>query len=146
MTRGSEEKDVAARGESSAQLGEQRATAPESVPSAHTPGPWWIAPKHEGETYIVGGDYLGSGSVVCQIRTYTVGEHAESEANARLIAAAPDLYEALAQFMEKWPAAEKAINDAIVIQHIHGGTYAGLNLTGELLAMSAALAKAGRHA
>lgn len=63
--------------------------------SAHTPGPWQVKPNS------VGGPTVGpEGSVVADIRTYGgphVGgrQHPQTDANARLIAAAPDLLEAL---------------------------------------------------
>jgi hypothetical protein len=60
--------------------------------SAHTPGPW----KHEGQGDITGiendGDIQGAVDV-CSVYLRTLpGRH---EANARLIAAAPDLLDAL---------------------------------------------------
>jgi len=55
----------------------------------HTPGPWVIDPCWD----ILGNTYDGNG-MVCQITTDAVPRD-EAEANARLIAAAPDLLEAL---------------------------------------------------
>ena len=55
---------------------------------AHTAGPWAQA-HHKGDLYVRGADALES--VVCQIRIYHGAESYESAANARLIAAAPDL-------------------------------------------------------
>jgi hypothetical protein len=63
--------------------------------SNYTPGPWRVKPNS------VGGPTVGpEGSVVADIRTYGgphVGgrQHPQTDANARLIAAAPDLLEAL---------------------------------------------------
>ena len=63
--------------------------------TTHTPGPWQVKPNS------VGGPTVGpEGSVVADIRTYGgphVGgrQHPQTDANARLIAAAPDLLEAL---------------------------------------------------
>lgn len=65
--------------------------------SKHTPGPW----THEGQGDITGieDNGFGRGPVdVCSVYLRTVeGRH---EANARLIAAAPDLLEALKQARE----------------------------------------------
>ena len=52
----------------------------------HTPGPWTITPEHEDAI-----DIYGGGMVIHSI----VADHPEHEANARLIAASPDLLEAL---------------------------------------------------
>lgn len=57
----------------------------------HTPGPWVIDPCWD----ILGNTDDGNG-MVCQITTDAV-PRAEAEANARLIAAAPDMLEALKQ-------------------------------------------------
>lgn len=63
--------------------------------TTHTPGPWQVKPNS------VGGPAVGpEGSVVADIRTYGgphVGgrQHPQTDANARLVAAAPDLLEAL---------------------------------------------------
>jgi hypothetical protein len=59
--------------------------------SAHTPGPWFVAEgaNHEG-------DYAPAGSVRNETWWIAKVEDApEAEANARLIAAAPELLEAL---------------------------------------------------
>ena len=53
--------------------------------SKHTPGPWTI----EGETLVI-----GRGLFVCKMSTNTMAA-LERRANARLIAAAPELLEAL---------------------------------------------------
>jgi hypothetical protein len=59
----------------------------------HTPGPWKTWPSiHNGQTYIVKGDYTSKDNGCIA--------HADTEANARLIAAAPDLLEAL-EFIAK---------------------------------------------
>lgn len=56
--------------------------------TAHTPGPWSVSPYSS----IVGIAISGGGYVIAGVR----GDREFSESNARLIAAAPDLY-ALAQ-------------------------------------------------
>lgn len=61
----------------------------------HTPGPWTIE-GWEGEPFIVGPEvhYVNHGdpAVICKVLRY--GGTRPTEANARLIAAAPDLLEA----------------------------------------------------
>ena len=60
--------------------------------SKHTPGQWKTWPSiHNGQTYIVKGDYTSKDNGCIA--------HADTEANARLIAAAPDLLEALQVFL-----------------------------------------------
>ena len=65
--------------------------------SAHTPGPW----KHEGQGDITGIEHDGdiNGDVdVCSVYLRTLpGRH---EANARLIAATPDLLESCENLLE----------------------------------------------
>ena len=73
----------------------------------HIPGPWRVKPNS------VGGPTVGpEGSVVADIRTYGgphVGgrQHPQTDANARLIAAAPDLLEACETFAE-WLGREES--------------------------------------
>lgn len=61
----------------------------------HTPGPWRAK---DGEIVAADGDILG---VVYRTEAWSSGEPVETEdqANARLIAAAPDLLEALKAFV-----------------------------------------------
>ena len=69
----------------------------------HTPGPWHVKPNS------IGGPTVGpEDAVVADIRTYGgphVGgqQHPQTVANARLIAAAPDLLEALQYAVEQVP-------------------------------------------
>jgi hypothetical protein len=56
----------------------------------HTPGPW----KHDGEI-IYSGNYTLNNGWTNHATIAKVEDHANWEANARLIAAAPDLLEAL---------------------------------------------------
>jgi len=64
--------------------------------SKHTPGPWWLGrdPSHFGSlTSITGGsDSTGGIRSVAEVGGLDIDE---AEANARLIAAAPDMLEAL---------------------------------------------------
>jgi hypothetical protein len=68
-------------------------------------------------------------------------EYGVLEANARLIAAAPDLLAACKGFMGKWASVEPLINGAFM-QSVHGMAYTGPSLTPELNAIRAAIAKA----
>lgn len=66
-----------------------------SETSKHTPGPWVLMPEFHGDH----GQYYitdeADGSEIASVTAW-IGEHrAEAEANARLIAAAPDLLSAL---------------------------------------------------
>jgi len=58
----------------------------------HTPGPWHVGKSPENCLWVY--DNTKEGYAVANTRTYhDVYGRAEREANARLIAAAPDLYE-----------------------------------------------------
>jgi hypothetical protein len=75
-------------------------TAPKSNRTTHTPGPWEVAKKR----------YLESAGVICvehpnhdALDVITAGwseSEEEHQANARLVAAAPDLYAALKAFKQ----------------------------------------------
>jgi hypothetical protein len=66
-----------------------------TTPAAHTPGPWHTSDpftREDGRELIgigTGAEHIGYASVTCCVRM------AEAQANARLIAAAPDLLAAL---------------------------------------------------
>ena len=60
--------------------------------SNHTPGPWKANFAISGSVYIFGGDR----NFVCVFNEWR--DEANQEANARLIAAAPDLLDALRQW------------------------------------------------
>ena len=67
---------------------------------AHTPGPWKICMHMESDDLVVRSDDIYQDIVAnCQCDSYSltnqVGAAAEREANARLIAAAPEMLEAL---------------------------------------------------
>ncbi len=64
----------------------------------HTPGPWTILPGEQGRLprYIISADRLPPLKMICELGT---------KANARLIAAAPELLEALTHVL---PLAEQA--------------------------------------
>ena len=62
--------------------------------SKHTPGPWYVDTQAKRADYIrANGDELPGTCAIAQICSR--GGWSESNANARLIAAAPDLLEAL---------------------------------------------------
>jgi hypothetical protein len=82
----------------------------EEVMSKHTPGPWKI--EHDYKPYVIN---AGAGHTICAI-TGTAAIRPEAEANARLIAAAPEMLEALKLVRESGLADEygaSAVEDAI---------------------------------
>lgn len=71
----------------------------------HTPGPWHVGGK--GGTIV----YSGDGYAVANCTVYHgVHKSGESEANACLMAAAPDLFEALQNLVELAEVAMKEAN------------------------------------
>lgn len=96
--------------------------------SKHTPGPWMVDTNFRGEQFVQAGNTEDGiqpfGSCSC-CGEYIYGYNQEErEANARLIAAAPDLLEALKSLLcvdyrswdnsaqEKWEAASAAVAKA----------------------------------
>ena len=88
--------------------------------SEHTPGPWRVFDG--ADHFIIGiGELNGDGITDCGFGIWR-GKSEEAQANARLIAAAPDLLAALRNFMEAdghsdfeeswWTAARAAIAKA----------------------------------
>ena len=83
-----------------------------------TPGPWEYH-SGVGPTFVIEAATAGQ---FARVSRWTQGNRAEAEANARLIAAAPDLYEALQAFIDagdghddftdEWPAARAALAKA----------------------------------
>ena len=74
-----------------------------------TPGPW----RHMG-VYVFGGS--GDQTVILGRAAYADVSFREAEANARLIAAAPDLYEALKEMRNACAAAMRVIaTDALAV-------------------------------
>lgn len=63
--------------------------------SKHTPGPWEVGPQHHGQVAVWQSDFP---AVVA-----TCGRQDDAEANARLIAAAPDLLAALKETLRASP-------------------------------------------
>ena len=70
------------------------------APSQHTPGPWDVEPK--GSRHFVDG---ADGLTVAYLDRVGVRERAEIEANARLIAAAPELLAALECILKRYESA-----------------------------------------
>lgn len=68
--------------------------------SKHTPGPWTYQENSDVYTHIVRG---ATNSLICQLAQST---HVEIEANARLIAAAPELLEAAMAFIAPFDGIE----------------------------------------
>ena len=80
--------------------------------SKHTPGPWNIM----GSTfaYTIGANGIRIATTSNIVHEGSIGVH-EEEANARLIAAAPDLFEALKELTELWAyglAKDDAVEDS----------------------------------
>ena len=71
-----------------------------NVNAKHTPGPWHLHPYDRGAWEVTThADYLHPGSLVIAARSDLSHRAAESTANARLIAAAPDLLAAAKQVL-----------------------------------------------
>lgn len=81
----------------------------------HTPGPWSVSPYSS----IVGIAISGGGYVVAGVR----GDREFSEANARLIAAAPDLLALAHQYASE--CGECNGSRVVVGEHRRDGTYMG---------------------
>lgn len=85
---------------------EDARTAPAVAPNAHTPGPWYVERKYEsGCTIAIMRDWSKS-AVALAVHGPSAWIHREGsgpqtiEANARLIAGAPDLLDALKVILE----------------------------------------------
>jgi len=68
---------------------------------SHTPGPW--EPDYWGDREI--DIYSADGSLVCQMRGGSTDEEDDSEPDARLIAAAPELLSELKLILSMWEEA-----------------------------------------
>lgn len=66
-----------------------------SATPAHTPGPWHVNPEGSKRDVIAGGVDPRRARLVADCRTHATANTAEEQANARLIAAAPDMLQAL---------------------------------------------------
>ena len=69
----------------------------------HTKGPWEVDWERTdgGAPIVVGTSWLGSERVVAKVCFYNGSEDPEVKANARLIAAAPDMLEVFLDFVGK---------------------------------------------
>lgn len=70
-----------------------------STQGQHTPGPWWVE-RRIGDALQVNAKHRGEGSSYC-VASINHWEGETDHANARLIAAAPDLLTALRDFEEE---------------------------------------------
>jgi hypothetical protein len=88
--------------------------------SKHTPGPWWLSPARNALGVVLGGPARPmhhGGTTVGQIASACSQEWMEPgelEANAALIAAAPDLLEALKAFTDAQESKRDAIGNAAI--------------------------------
>lgn len=70
----------------------------------HTPGPWKVFPE-ESSTMVYCDDCLGSRVADCSAQ-HTILQPEERKANAKLIAAAPDMFEVIKQLYD-WAQANQ---------------------------------------
>ena len=90
--------------------------------ATHTPGPWEVYSCEEGERHgqVFAPDGVSDGKTVCDLpkskliqpedkrKNHYFVHSAEDEANARLIAAAPEMYEVLSEVLIEYEAEAKA--------------------------------------
>lgn len=79
--------------------------------AAYTPGPWRLLPEEPGKLHIRVRGPLGRRHRVANVLSYGDLDLEETRANARLIAAAPELYEALAELVRLKALHDKVIGD-----------------------------------
>ena len=91
----------------------------------HTPGPWDVEPK--GSRHFVDG---ADGLTVAYLDRAGVRERAEIEANALLIASAPDLLEALERISTAYDETLRHPIAAPLLQAIYGARAAIARATG----------------
>jgi len=75
----------------------------------HTAGPW-IIQEHKDKNFGIDLTEGKNGKVICNVTSHYIAEHEEAQANARLIAAAPELLAALQDLVaiSKYPYQEMA--------------------------------------
>lgn len=120
--------------------------------SEFTSGPWSVPhfadPRSTCECkYVLSGHHFGSIAIVNWSPDDSVENGCnppleEAKANARLIAAAPAMYAALAALVAKLPAIEEAVGPFMSMGHVHGMRYGGPNWNDELGSARAALSAA----
>lgn len=113
---------------------------PTSEPTGHTPGPWHSFQQADSTRHlIVAGDGRKPNEpVVATVSGYTATMHAAEAANARLIAAAPDLL-AACNIRELQPITYYGPNTPVSDQY----PVEVVLTMGQLRAIAAAIAKAG---
>ncbi len=78
-----------------------------------TPGPWSYGGRFTGGIYGNGGRQL---AIICQKRLPFKSDEEEAQANARLIAAAPDLLRALGLMLDRFGGSDEDYLDARSIE------------------------------
>lgn len=82
--------------------------------SSHTPGPWWVDNRRPTGALQIQAEHRGVGSSYC---VASVNYYEDDAANAHLIAAAPDLLEALKAAL---PILRKASDGAVAWGNAYG--------------------------
>ena len=90
----------------------------------HTPGPWGIATSHIKDVIAIRTDGEDDGQCLAQVLR-GIGEEGEDEANAHLIAAAPELLAAARLVIERWSNGDLAeavrqLNAAVAAASVEG--------------------------
>lgn len=80
----------------------EEAKVEERMKTKYTPGPWQAHPMEMN--YGLPYTPVAANTLLAKVYSEAFGDHAQSEANARLIAAAPDLLEALKAVVNDWVA------------------------------------------
>src|SRR5580658_2029295 len=77
----------------------------EAMTTAHTPGPWFYN-RDEGGIH---GHVISTGDdIICDLPDAGAGAAPHTEANARLIAVAPDLFKAAVLVIDRWCSGDLA--------------------------------------
>ena len=114
--------------------------------TAHTPGPWRFAHRETlGRGYSTE-VFDSEGQTIATMAWHAVpteyGTTTDREENARLIAAAPDLLEALKSLRAKLAALESPLIDVCAVAALHGFDWTAGNWVRELESADAAIDKA----
>lgn len=109
----------------------------------HTPGPW---KRMFTFNVINAGGRLVASCAGHQSTVNAMAVEAENEANARLIAAAPELLAALKRIVGELEAALPAINAMCVMEAVHGREYSGPTIDINAAKVAIAKAEATDHA
>jgi hypothetical protein len=86
--------------------------------AAFTPGPWTSFYKAKYDEWHVAMPYGGGSQMLCPLASDGIEapDPSQREANARLIAAAPDLYEALDELLNYSGGADHGLDDPYVVE------------------------------